>query len=162
MTKYLLTLSRGVLWALFAAVVATALWALFTATLAPLVSGEAPHALARFWTTRVKLAVYFGGFIALLAVLPYALLLAIWLKVRSRVPSLEQTPLRVALTSFILTLPVTLVVFGSYAAPTHGLGPFWGSAFAALPWVLLSAWGGILLPRLLVPALRFKEHAVAA
>ena len=162
MPKHLNTLGRGALWALLAAVAATVLWALFTATLAPLVSGESLHTLATSWTTRAKLGIYFGGAIALLAVIPYSLLLALWLAVRRRRPGLEQTPLRVTITSSVLSLPLTFVVFGSYAAPTYTLGPFWKEAFATLPWVLLSAWGGILIPRAMVPALRIRDRAVAA
>jgi len=61
-----------------------------------------------------------------------------------------------------LALPFVLIVFGSYAAPTRPLGPFWSEAFAALPWVLVSTWVGILLPRLLVRTLRFSADSVAA
>ena len=162
MPKYLHSLGRGALWSLLAALVATALWALFTATLAPLVSGEGPRTLARLWTTRVRLAIDFGGFVALMAIIPHALLLSLWLRFRNRFATSEHTPLRVAITSLILALPFTVIVFGSYAAPSYGLGPFWEKAFATLPWVLLSTWGGILLPRFVVRALRPTEQSVAA
>ena len=162
MTTLLPTLKRAALWALLAAVLATALWALITATLPPLISGEGPRALARAWLPRAEAGIYFGGVLAVMAIVPHAVLFALWLAVARRHPALEQTTLQVAGASLALALPFTLVVFGSYAAPSYGLGPFWADAFEALPWVLLSSWGGIFLARLLVPTLRPKAHAVAA
>ena len=107
-------------------------------------------------------AIYFGGLIAAVALIPHILLFAAWLHLVRRWPQLERTHARIILSALMLALPFVIVVFASYAAPIGSLGPFWAEAFLALPWVLLCTWGGILLPRLLVRSLNARHSELAA
>ncbi len=162
MTNTGLTLIRASLWAVLAAIAATAVWIVLVATFAPLVSGDSLNEMVRWWSTRALAGLYYGGFIAAVAIVPHILVFASWIVLTKRFSHLERTRLRLVLASFVLALPFVAVVFASYAAPTGSLGPFWSEALEALPWVLLSTWGGILLPRLLVHSLEPTRETVAA
>ena len=153
---------RAFAWALLAAVFGTVFWILLVATVAPLVGGEGPGKMIGWWTTRSDLALYFGGFIAVLAIVPHAVLFAGWQAIVHRRPACQRSIGRPVISSFLLSLPLVIVVFVGYAARSYGLGPFWSEAFGALPWVLLSTWGGILLARRLLEYLWQWTPPVAA
>jgi len=153
---------RPSLWALLAAICGTVVWILLVATVAPLVAGDGIGKMAGWWSTRAIAGFYFGGFIAALAIVPHALLFSAWLLVMRRYPILQRRIGGPSLSSLLLSLPLVLVVFGSFAAPSFGLGPFWSEAFNALPWVLLSTWGGIFFGQVLVRSRDHRQLPVAA
>jgi len=155
-------LLRVLAWALVAAVLGTVLWSALIATVAPLLAGQGVRQIIGWWSTRAIAAFHFGGFVAVLAIIPHALLFAGWLTIINRRPALQRSVGRRAVSSLLLSLPLVLVVFASFAAPSYGLGPFWSEAFGALPWVLLSTWGGIFLARLLIESRSGADQPVAA
>lgn len=160
------SLSRGFLrasaWAVLAAVLGTALWILFVATAAPLVEGKPFRDIAGFWMARAIAAFYFGGTVAALAIIPHALLFTAWFTVIGRYPTWRRRVGNRSIGSLVLSVPFVVAVFGSYAAPSHGLGPFWLEAFVAIPWILLSTWGGIFLARVVIESQKGTSQPVAA
>jgi hypothetical protein len=141
-------LTRAALWAVLAAIVGTASWIVLGSTLEPLVRTKSLNDVLTFWLPRVIAGFYFGGFVALVAIVPHFILFAAWLVVTRRFPRLEESVGRKAFSSLLLAVPFVATVVACYAAPTGDSGPLGFTAFAVLPLVLLSTWTGILLARL--------------
>ena len=153
---------RALAWAVLAAVLGTTIWAALIATVAPLVAGEGVRQIIGWWSTRAVAAFYFGGFVAALAIVPQTLLFTAWFTATTRLPQLRRRVGGLAISSLVLALPLVIVVFACFAAPSAGLGPFWSEALRALPWVWASAWGGILCARRLLESRRGAREPVAA
>src|SRR6266853_2054875 len=154
--------ARAALWTLLAALTGIVLYSLGFATFGQALLGSDANPFGWSWFTLLHASAVIAAFVALLTLLPCYLLFLVWLVITARSSKLESTPLHLAATSLLLALPLVLTVFASYAAPTGSLGPFWSEAFGSVPVVLLSVWGAVLLPRILVPPLRPFRGAVAA
>jgi len=152
----------GALWAAGASAVGTVLWALLTATVAPVVDGEPWRQIADLWTVRIWGYIYFGGFVALLAAVPHTVLFGGWLTACEIWPRIEGSTFRRVLACLVLALPFTAFMFNSYAGQPFGMAPSWGTALRALPWVAISAAGGILCTRLMIRQLREFPNGTAA
>ncbi|MEL7834261.1 hypothetical protein [Fodinibius sp. Rm-B-1B1-1] len=154
-------LKTSFIWAISAAILGTMVWATVISIFEPLLRGETIDQILSLIVYSLISGVYFGGFIALITVIPYSLLFYGFLKLASKKPSIDFYKKQVVLTSFLLALPFTLVVFFSYVLPTGNLGFSWSDGFSALPWVLISAWAGILLPRFIISSLKPSGNEVA-
>jgi hypothetical protein len=83
---------------------------------------------------------------AVLAILPYSILLLFWLRIVRRHPAVEATPMRRLLTTLVLALPMVAVIL--YRVPFFVDRPWdWGLALSRLPRATLTCWGAIWLSR---------------
>lgn len=148
------------MWAAGAALVGAVLWALLTATLAPIADGESWNQLATLWSVRFRWGLYFGGFVGVVAAVPYTIVLGGWLAACEHWPQIEGSALKQGLACVGLSLPFTLFICVTFAGPSELQD--WGRALQALPWVGISAAGGILFPRLTIRPLRRSANRAAA
>jgi len=145
------------LWALLGAVCATLTWATLNGLLAVTRGAD-----ITWFITGFVAGLYFGAFVALLFLVPYWCLLLLYAALLSRRRLDERKTAQFLLVAFSLALPVALIVFISFLDPWSPLGPFWDTAPIAGPMALVSAWAGIVAPRLLIPSLRPGSWPVAA
>src|SRR5258705_257544 len=101
---------RAVMWAGLAALVGTLVWAANLATIAPVLEGDNLEMLATLFVPRLWTASMFGGFVALLAALPYLFIFMGWQSLVRRKPQLERTRIRLTLSCLLLSLPLVAVV----------------------------------------------------
>jgi hypothetical protein len=155
--RFAISVLTSFLWALVGSACATGTWA----TLNGVYAAVRGSSLEWFASGFVG-GLYFGGFVALLLLVPYwGLLLAFVALIASR-PSFVGNANRFMTAAFLLALPGGIVVFLSFLAPWSPLGPFWDPAVVAGPMALLSTWCGLVAPVFLVPFLRRRASWVAA
>ena len=145
------------LWAVLGAACATLTWATLNGMLAVTRGVD-----VTWFITGFVAGLYFGGFVALLFLVPYWCLLLVYVALLSRRRINERRTAEFLLVAFSLALPVALIVFISFLDPWSPLGPFWDTAPIAGPMALVSTWAGIVAPRLLIPSLRPGSWPVAA
>jgi hypothetical protein len=85
---------------------------------------------------------------------PYSALLFLWLTRPPHVLRLDGSRLGVIGETFLLSLPAILILSVSFGGWPGRLPFDWEHALAVLPAVAASAWGGLLLPRLVLRRLR--------
>ncbi len=145
------------IWAVLGSVIATGTWAIITALL------ELRRGVSLGWLPPAFVAgLFFGGFVALLSLVPYWALLLAYATVFARRPEIEKSRRRFLTVALGLALPVAIVVFLEFLDPGSPFGAFWGPALLAGPAALVSTWIGIASPRLLIPSLRPGTWWVAA
>jgi len=144
-------------WAFIAALIGAICWILILTFIHPLVLGESLEEIIRFSESRIVGAFYFGGFIAVLCIVPYSFFFFIYIKLKEKFNLSGQTKLQNGITSFILSLPLVITVFISTVIPTGSLGPFWSRAFELATWVLIATWCAILISKLLVNS-KITQH----
>ena len=156
----------GVRWAAASAITGAILWPLLAGFADKLVEGHSLADVLRLWLPILAWLGAFGLMTAAMAFVPYAILLAFWPRVANALPSLERTTGALFLTSGGLALPLVLVVLHSYASGSPiGSAGYWAQVQRVMPFVTLTCWGALFLPRLLLPSLRagaFLHHRNAA
>lgn len=90
------------------------------------------------------------------ALLPgYLALLAVWVRFAGPAPVWEQSRRGVVLGAGLLALPGFAVVLASYLFPAvFGWKTVWQDFLRYAPWLAVSFWGALLLPRFAVRSLR--------
>ena len=118
-----------------------------------LVLGAEPLAerIELLWVGMVYLG-YFGAFFALVAALPYGIVLYAWSRVSRRTPVLEKDAAHVAAFTAILALPTA--IFASLEAARFAGSVRWDEALGALPLAFLIPWCALLIPRLVIGPLK--------
>jgi hypothetical protein len=155
--SWLLTSLLTLIWAVLGTAIATVTWAAITGVLV-LTEGRSLG-----WVPPAfRAGIFYGGFVALLSLVPYWVLFLFYARLLARRPTIEATVPRFLRTAFWLALPVALVVFISFLEPWSPFGAFWGQALGAGPVALISAWIGIATPRLLIRSWRPGTWWVAA
>ena len=144
-------------WSVLSALCGTLAWSVLSAIVAFAEYPRPASAIVGLWA-----GVLFGGFIALVAVLPYWALFIAWGAFVTRNPALEANAKHVIRAAFAMAVPLAIVVFFSFLDPGNPNGPFWHEALVGGPMTLLSTWVGILLPRITVRSLQPPNLWVAA
>ena len=147
-----LTALLTLVWAVLGAAIATVAWAAITGLL------ELTHGASLGWVPSAFVAgLFFGGFVAALSLVPYWGLLLFYAFLFARRPAVEHNTGRFLAVALGLAFPIALVVFISFLNPRS-----WGTALLAGPVALVSAWIGIVAPRMLIPSWRPGTWWVAA
>jgi|GEM_PF-3117969 len=161
MKSIISTVGVSIAWAVLAAVIGTACWILLLTIIHPLTLGESLNEIINFSGNRAIGALYFGGFIAFLSSVPYSLIFVIYLTFKDKLWLSNKTKLEITISTLVLSLPLVITVFISTVMPTGSLGPFWSRGFELSSWVLIAAWIGILISKLLInPLLNHQKIAV--
>ena len=145
-------ISRAVItgaWAVLGATCATGVWATLNG-----IYGAVQGASPAWFPAAFVVGLYFGGFVALLLLVPYWALLFGYVILLARRPAIESNTRQFLLVAFYLSIPVATVVFVSFLDPWSPLGPFWDETLIAGPMALASTWSGIVIPRLVIPSMR--------
>ena len=139
-------------WTVGGVLTASVLWWLLGGVLYGVLYG-APISFDPAYASLIWVATY--GFLTCVAFAgPYSGLLLLWLTRPPHVLRLEGSRMGVIGETLLLSMPAVLIVFVSLAG-WPGPGPFdWEHALTVLPAVAASAWGGLLLPRLVLRRLR--------
>ncbi|SRR6266516_1009854 len=144
----------ALVWVILATAVGLVLWCTLAATVPPFIAGDSLRQVWQSFATRFLGNGIFGSLVALLLLPIHWLFFFVWVTVVvRRMPALDATYKGATLSSFILALPVTIVVAFSYSLP---------ETFRWMPIVLASAWAGVLLPRIGLRRLRPGSIGVAA
>jgi hypothetical protein len=143
----------ALLWSATAACAGTFCVVVVAATLAAL-AGNYSGSVVSAWIGSALVESYFAGFIALICIVPYTLLLVAWQIVVQRCPRAEQTTAAVFTSCGLLAVPIAAVVFWSNLDPFGPFKPYWSGAFTGGGIVFVGTWVGLFLPRVTVPALR--------
>jgi hypothetical protein len=145
---------RAVLWALSGSLLGAALWAIVAGTV-----WVAMHPMPtasetlREWPWSVFGTGFWAIFVAALAAPAYTVVFAFWQLVLRRHPALDATARRQVLLSLALAAPpVVMLTVGFATAP--GFSVDWREVAWVVPVATVSCWGGVYMPRRLIPALR--------
>ncbi|MEL7834280.1 hypothetical protein [Fodinibius sp. Rm-B-1B1-1] len=161
MKSIISTVGVSIAWSVLAAVIGTACWILLLTIIHPLTLGESLTEIINHSKSTAIGALYFGGFIAFLFSIPYSLIFIIYLTFKGKFWLSDKTKVENAISTFVLSLPLVITVFISTVMPTGSLGPFWRRGFELSSWVLIAAWVGILISRLLInPLINHRKVAV--
>src|SRR5512135_480805 len=104
------TIRRAALWSLLTAVSGTVIWVFIGTTLFPVLEGEPMPEFLELWVVRAWASAYFGGFIAVLAFVPYVFVFSGWLYLVRWFPGLERTRLRALGGAVVISTPFTAVL----------------------------------------------------
>ena len=138
------------------AVIGTVCWVFLVTLIYPLLTGESLSEIFAWSYARAINALYFGGIVALIFTLPYAIIYFIYSKIKKRFLEIENTNLHKLIISFALSLPLVLTVFISTVLPTGSLGPFWKEGFEMAMLVLIATCPAIYFAKFLVNSIKSK------
>jgi hypothetical protein len=152
----------GVRWAAASAITGAILWTLLAGFVAELIEGHSLIEVLRDWLPIIAWIGSFGLVTAVFAFIPYAILLSLWPRVAQAFPVLERKTGPLFLATGGLALPAAFVVIHSFASGSPiGSGGYWTQVQHVMPFVTLTCWGALFLPRVILPSLRpgsFLRH----
>ncbi|MBD3615599.1 MAG: hypothetical protein HUJ22_03425 [Gracilimonas sp.] len=155
------TIGISISWAILAAILGAICWVFILTVIHPLILGESFDELISYSEFRVVGALYFGGFISAVSVIPYSIIFGLFLKLNSRFDLSNKMDKQNIIASFILSLPLVLTVFISTVIPTGSLPPSWNQGFELAALVLIAAWSAILISKLIIYSLTTQQRVAA-
>jgi hypothetical protein len=147
------------LWALSGAATGVVLWSVLGGTVWQLLAPTPSFgSVLRHLPLAILGSAMWAVVIGVVATPAYFVVFTIWQLVVRRWPHLEATPRRRTLAMLGLGAPPTLMLTYGFAS---GVEFDWQMAALIFPLALVSCWGGVWIPRRLVPALRAPFGAPA-
>ena len=154
-------LTRAVLWAALGSLTGVLLWSVLGATVSPFYYGQpSVREFVLEWPLGFLITAFWASVIGAAALPVYVAVFACWQLLVQWYPALEATRARQLSMALVLGAPPALIVTWSFST---SLGdPFdWVMAAQIFLIALLSCWGAVALPRLLLRSLRVQPIAPA-